>query len=153
MDPIFTFTHSVPKSFTCRSLRITSPIFHSSFKRMCPRAHGVLPHCHLLLRGKERDGVQPFPQACSAPSVSTLPVLHLSPQRSEPVPARDFPCRETSVNFLWASLLISQYLLRIFYNFLLPMGKEETLLVLPAFRDFYGFPVLPFSSYPPAIFV
>lgn len=128
-----------------------APISHSSCKHMGPRSAPQL-----------KGFVEPtFPQ----PSLSPLGLGYTCPSRTSLLlwppfpgqallcPPKDSLCLETAVNLLWTSLLISLYLLRTIYNFLLPIGGERSthLLFWHLKQAFKGLPALPSSIPTPSL--
>lgn len=87
------------------------------------------------------------------PSGTSLLLWPPFPGQALLCPPKDSLCLETAVNLLWTSLLISLYLLRTIYNFLLPIGGERNthLLFWHLKQAFKGLPVVPSSIPTPSL--
>lgn len=67
-----------------------------------------------------RPSLSPLYLGYSCPYGTSLLLWPLFPGQAWLCPPKGSLCLETSVNLLWTSLLISLYLLRTIYSFLLP---------------------------------
>lgn len=120
-----------------------APISHSSCKHMGPRSAPQLKG--FVESTFPQPSLSPLGLGYTCPSRTSLLLWPPFPVQALLCPPKDSLCLETAVNLLWTSLLISLYLLRTIYNFLLPIGGERSthLLFWHLKQAFKGLPALP----------